>query len=426
MFSFKLKTTPKGGCVMTTVLTIDAHRLWRHIMEMARIGATANGGSCRLALTDQDKAGRDLFIQWCREQGCAITLDRMGNIFAHRPGRDDTLPPIACGSHLDTQPHGGKFDGVFGVLAGLEVIQTLNDHRIETQAPLEVCVWTNEEGSRFAPPMISSGVFGGAYSLDFGISRRDADGISLGEALDAIGYAGEQPCGEHAFGAFLEIHIEQGPVLERCDKPIGVVTGVQGSRWFNVILTGQDAHTGSTPMPGRRDALVGAAQAMLGIRKLALRYAPAAVATVGRIDVIPNSHNTIAGTVSFTVDMRNPSAPALDAMEGELQEILRQAADGEGLELSVKTLTNTPPITFAANVVTAVTNAADELALPWMEMISGAGHDACHISQVAPTGMVFVPCEGGLSHNEAEHAKPADLAAGTNVLLHAMLALAGR
>lgn len=409
---------------MAEILRIDQERLWQRLMSMAEIGATPAGGSCRVALTDEDRRGRDLFIQWCRQLGCEIRIDRMGNIFARRPGTDPQRLPVACGSHLDTQPHGGKFDGVYGVLAGLEVFETLNDHGIETRCPLEVCVWTNEEGARFPPPMVASGVFSGTYDLDYGLSRKDADGVTLGEALETIGYAGELPCGEHHLGAFIEVHIEQGPILERNDETIGVVTGVQGTRWYRVAFHGQDAHTGSTPMPGRRDALVSAARTILAVKRIAEEHAPSAVATVGRIDNSPNSHNTIPGEVNLSIDMRHPDVATLDAMEERIHEAAGEAAREEGVTVEVQRIVNTPPIRFDERCIGAVAEATDKLGYRRRELLSGAGHDACHISRVAPTSMIFVPCAGGLSHNEAESAEPSDLAAGANVLLHALLRLA--
>jgi len=409
---------------MTEKLRINQDRLWQRLMHMAEIGATPAGGSCRVALTEEDRQGRDLFIKWCRELGCEIRIDRMGNIFAQRPGTDLHRLPIACGSHLDTQPHGGKFDGVYGVLAGVEIFETLNDQGIETDAPLEICVWTNEEGSRFSPPMIASGVFGGTYELDYGLSREDTDGTTLGEALEGIGYAGTLPCGAHQLGAFVEVHIEQGPILERQAETIGVVTGVQGSRWYRVTFHGQDAHTGSTPMVGRRDALVSAAQTIKAVRNIAEQQAPSAVATVGRIDCSPNSNNTIAGEVGLTVDMRHASIDILDVMEEKLQEAVNSAAHQEGTEVEIQRIMDTHPVHFDTRCIEAVAEAARQLGYPHRRMPSGAGHDACHVARVAATSMIFVPCSGGLSHNEAESATPQDLAAGANVLLYALLDLA--
>lgn len=409
---------------MTEELRINQDRLWLRLMRMAEIGATPAGGSRRVALTEEDRQGRNLFVEWCRELGCEIHIDRMGNIFARRPGANLQRLPIACGSHLDTQPHGGKFDGVYGVLAGVEIFETLNEQGIETAAPLEICVWTNEEGARFAPPMIASGVFGGTYELDYGLSREDADGITLGEALNTINYAGTLPCGEHHLGAFIEAHIEQGPILEHYEETIGVVTGVQGSRWYRVTFHGQDAHTGSTPMVGRRDALVSAANTIDAVRKIAERLGSPAVATVGHIDCSPNSHNTIPGKVMLTVDMRHYTSDTLDVMEAQLREASNTAAHQEGVDVEIERIMDTPPVRFDAHCIDAVTEAARKLGYRHRHMLSGAGHDACHVARVAPTSMIFVPCAGGLSHNEAESATPEDLAAGANVLLHTLLSLA--
>jgi N-carbamoyl-L-amino-acid hydrolase len=309
------------------------------------------------------------------------------------------------------------------VIAGVEIFETLNEKGIATTNPLEICVWTNEEGSRFAPPMISSGVFGGSYDLEYALGRKDSGGITLGQALEKIGYAGDLACGEHRLGAFIEIHIEQGPVLERNAEPIGVVTGVQGARWYQVTFQGQDAHTGSTPMPGRRDALISAARSIVAIQGIALDHAPDSVATVGRIENSPNSHNTIPGEVKLTVDMRHPDASVLDVMEGKLHEIVSAAALKEDAVAEVSRISNTPSIHFDEKCITAVEEATKALGLRYRKMVSGAGHDACHISKVIPTSMIFVPCAGGLSHNEAESAEPEDLAAGANVLLHALLDL---
>ena len=409
---------------MTVELRINQERLWLRLMQMAEIGATPAGGSCRVALTEEDRQGRDLFVEWCRELGCEIHIDRMGNIFAQRAGTDPQRLPIACGSHLDTQPHGGKFDGVYGVLAGVEIFETLNEQGIKTAAPLEICVWTNEEGSRFAPPMIASGVFAGTYELDYGLSREDAEGITLGEALDNINYAGTLPCGEHQLGAFIEVHIEQGPVLERDADTIGVVTGVQGSRWYRVIFHGQDAHTGSTPMVGRRDALVSAAYTIEAVRKIAEQHAPLAVATVGHIDCSPNSNNTIPGTVALTVDMRHFTSDTLDVMQAQLHQAVNTAAEQEGTDVEIQRIMDTPAVKFDKHCINIVSEVAQTLGYRQQHMLSGAGHDACHIARVAPTSMIFVPCAGGLSHNEAESTTPEDLAAGANVLLHSLLKLA--
>jgi N-carbamoyl-L-amino-acid hydrolase len=406
---------------VATNVRINGQRLWDSLMEMAKIGATEKGGNCRLALTDLDRQGRDLFVRWCREAGCTVTVDRIGNIFARRPGKDNSLPPVMTGSHLDTQPTGGKFDGVYGVLAGLEVIRTLNDTGSETAAPIEVAVWTNEEGSRFAPAMVASGVFGGVFDLDYALSRADTEGKTMGEELRRIGYAGDTEVGGRPVAAFFEAHIEQGPILEAERKTIGVVQGVQGIRWFEITLTGQEAHAGPTPMRRRKDALVGAARLVGQVNRIGLDNLPYACATVGMMQVFPNSRNVIPGRVFFTVDFRHPDAKVLAAMAAELEKTCRDVADDIGLVLDFKEIWYSPPVTFAPECVAAVKGAATELGFAHLDIISGAGHDAVYVSRVAPTAMVFVPCENGISHNEIENATPADLAAGCDVLLRAML-----
>ena len=379
------------------------------------------GGNCRLALSDFDREGRDLFVRWCQEAGCAITVDKMGNIFARRPGKNPELAPVTTGSHLDTQPTGGKFDGVFGVLAGLEVIRTLNDNDIETEAPVEVAVWTNEEGSRFAPAMVASGVFAGVFDLDYGHSRADVDGKTIGAELERIGYLGDETPGAHPIRAFFEAHIEQGPILEAEEKTIGVVTGAQGQRWFEATLTGSESHAGTTPMNRRKDALVAAAKLVTAVNEIALAHPPHAVTTVGMMQVSPNSRNTIPGSVFLTIDLRHPDDATLSEMEEELRQACAAICDPAGIEAVLDMIWYSPPIAFDKDCVGAVKQAAGAAGYDNMEIISGAGHDACYISRVAPTAMIFVPCEDGVSHNESESATPEDLAAGCNVLLYAML-----
>ncbi len=403
------------------VVCISGDRLWASLMEMAQIGALPGGGCCRLALSDNDKAGRDLFVHWCRHAGCTIRLDDMGNIFARRAGRRDDLPPIATGSHLDTQPHGGKFDGVYGVLAGLEVVRCLNDHSLETEAPIEIVVWTNEEGSRFAPAMISSGVYAGLFEVDCALSRQDSDGKTLGAELQRIGYAGDEPCGQHRLGALFEAHIEQGPILEREGLPIGVVVGGQGQRWYDVRVLGQNAHSGSTPMQGRTDALAATVRMVAAVEEIALTYPPHAVGTVGSLEVVPNSRNTVPGRIDFTVDLRHPNDDVLGTMGRGLTERLIAIAEEREVDIAIDEIWHNPPVTFDADCVTAVRGSASELGFGHCDMVSGAGHDACMVARKVPTTMIFVPCEGGLSHNEAESASREDLAAGCDVLLHAMM-----
>lgn len=405
-------------------LHINGERLWQSLMEMAKIGATEKGGVCRLALTDLDRIGRDLFVTWAKEAGCTVTVDRMGNIFARRPGRRADLPAVGTGSHLDSQPTGGKFDGVYGVLAGLEVIRTLNDLHYETNAPVEVVVWTNEEGSRFAPAMVASGVFAGVFTEEYGLSRADLDGRTMGEELSRIGYAGSVPTGGRSFGAFFEAHIEQGPILEAEKKTIGIVRGAQGQRWYEVTLTGQEAHAGPTPMKRRHDALLGAARMVQEVNRIGLAHQPFACATVGLMQVSPNSRNTIPGKVFFTIDFRHPEDATLSAMDAEMRAAAKKIADEIGLEMVLEQIWYSPPVAFDSACVGAVEAGAKALGLPAMPIISGAGHDSCYISRVAPTGMIFVPCADGISHNEIESATPEDVAAGCDVLLQAIIARA--
>jgi len=410
---------------MATVqnLQIDRERLWRSLMEMARIGATPKGGCKRLALSDLDKEGRDLFVKWCKEAGCTVTIDRMGNIFARRPGRKNDEPPVVTGSHLDTQPTGGKFDGVYGVLAGLEIIRTLNDSGYETDVPIEVAVWTNEEGSRFAPAMTASGVFGGVFTEEYGHSRKDLDGKTIREELERIGYLGDQPVGGRKFRAFFEAHIEQGPILEAERKTVGVVLGIQGMKWFEVTLTGRESHAGTTPMNRRADAMLACARVVDRVNRIALDFAPG-VSTVGLVQVSPNSRNTIPGTVFFTVDLRHPRDEVLAKMKARFEAELAEVCGGLGVAVECKEIWNSPAIHYHDDCIAAVRKAAQDAGYPHMDIVSGAGHDAGYVNRVAPAGMVFVPCENGISHNEIESATPDDLAAGCNVLMRAMLSLA--
>ena len=407
-----------------TELKINGDRLWASLMEMAKIGATAKGGVCRLTLTDLDKQGRDLFVQWCEQAGCTVKVDQMGNMFARRPGRNNHLAPVGTGSHLDSQPTGGRFDGVYGVLAGLEVIRTLNDHGIETERPVEASVWTNEEGSRFAPAMVGSGVYAGVFSLEYGHSRTDPQGKTIGEELKRIGYLGSEPMGNRPVHAFFETHIEQGPILEHEGQTIGVVTDAQGQRWYELVLTGQDSHAGPTPMPVRRDALLGAARVIQLVNEIALRHAPLAVGTVGMLNVYPNSRNVIPGKVFLTVDFRCPDNAELLQMDAELKAGVAKIAAQGRLEHDLKQIFQYDCVHFDESCVQMVREGAQRLGYSTRDIVSGAGHDACYMSQVTPTAMIFVPCVGGISHNEIEDAKPEWIEAGGNVLLQAMLAKA--
>jgi len=410
-----------------TRLRIDGERLWASLMELARLGATEKGGVCRIALTDLDRQGRDLFTRWAREAGCEVRVDRIGNIFARRAGRDNALPPVVTGSHIDTQPTGGKFDGNYGVLAGLEVIRSLNDAGIVTEAPLEVAVWTNEEGSRFVPVMMGSGVFADAFTLEHALAQRDNDGISVAEALAAIGYAGSAPASAAAspVGAYFETHIEQGPVLEANERVIGVVEGALGQRWYDVVLQGMEAHAGPTPMELRKDALLAAAELVIEVNRIALAHAPHARGTVGWIDNYPNSRNVIPGRVKLSVDLRAADDVVLSAMDAALRQAVQRIAAAGKVEATVEQVVYFPPQPFTPALVSGIREAAEAQGLPWMNVISGAGHDAVYLARVCPTAMIFVPCLDGISHNEIEDAQPDHLEAGCKVLLQAMLQSAG-
>ncbi|KWE50907.1 Zn-dependent hydrolase [Burkholderia ubonensis] len=400
---------------------VNGERLWTSLERMAQIGATPKGGVCRLALTDLDRESRDLFVQWARDAGCTVRVDRMGNVFARRAGRNPDAAPVMTGSHADSQPTGGRYDGIYGVLGGLEVVRALNDAGIETERPIDVVIWTNEEGSRFAPAIVAAGVFAGVYTLDYGLSRTDAAGKTIGEELARIGYAGSEPVGGYPVHAAYELHIEQGAILERAGKTIGVVTAGQGQRWYEVTLTGVDAHAGTTPMEFRRDALVGAARMIAFVDALGRRHAPHARATVGMIDARPNSRNTVPGGCFFTVEFRHPDDAVLDELDAALRAELARVAGEAGLGAQIEQIFRYPPVPFAPACIGAVRDAADALGLPHMDIVSGAGHDACYVARVAPTGMIFVPCVDGLSHNEAEAITPAWAAAGADVLLRAVL-----
>ncbi|PNV94627.1 Zn-dependent hydrolase [Pseudomonas protegens] len=407
------------------MLKINGQRLWASLMAMAEIGATARGGNCRLALSDEDRAGRELFAHWCTEAGMSLSVDPIGNLFARRPGSDPNAAPVMMGSHLDTQPEGGRFDGVYGVLAGLEVVRTLNDLGIQTRKPLEVAVWTNEEGARFTPAMFGSAVFTGVMALDAALAVRDADGISVAQALQRTGYAGSRPLGA-AVDAYFEAHIEQGPILEDNAKSIGVVSGGQAIRWLDVQVEGLAAHAGTTPMPLRKDALYGAAQMILAVEQLAADFAPQGLTTVGELSIAKSSRNTIPGLLSFTVDLRHHQDRQIAAMEQQVEERLQAIAGQRGLKVSISRHWVSPATPFDAECVAAVQQAVDGLGYPQQSIVSGAGHDAILLARYCPTAMVFIPCVGGLSHNEAEDVLPEDVRQGADVLLNAVLARAGQ
>ena len=412
----------------TTVPTINQDRLWTSLMEMGAVGATSRGGCNRQALTDEDRAGRRLFTSWASAAGCHVSFDEVGNLFARRPGSAADAAagaePVLLASHLDTQPTGGKFDGVYGVLAGLEVVRTLDEHGIRTRRPIEVVSWTNEEGSRFAPAMLGSGVFAGVYPLDYALSRVDAGGAGFGAELERIGYKGSMPARARPIRAVLEAHIEQGPILESTGTTIGVVTGIQGAFWLDVTLTGVPAHAGPTPMELRRDPWRVAAPLVQRAFDLAAVHAPWGRATIGNLTVSPGSRNTVPERLVLSVDLRHPDAAVLESMEAAFRQSAAQLAAEHRIELGIERIWHMPPTAFDAELIETIARSAQHLGLRSQRMVSGAGHDSLNTARIAPTAMIFVPCAGGLSHNEAESATAADLAAGANVLLRTAIEVA--
>ena len=406
-------------------LRVNGARLWDSLMELAQIGATPKGGVCRLTLTDLDRQGRDLVSGWARDAGLTVTIDKIGNGFLRRAGRNNDLPPIVTGSHIDTQPTGGKFDGNYGVLAGLEVVRTLNDHGIVTEAPIEVAWWTNEEGSRFVPVMMGSGVFAKAFTLETAYAAKDTEGKTVKDELARIGYIGEQEPGDHPIGCYFETHIEQGPVLEDHGKTIGVVTGVLGIRWYDCVVTGMEAHAGPTPMALRKDALQVATKLMQEVVACAHRHGPHGRGTVGMVHVHPNSRNVIPGTVKFSIDLRNASDALCADMDADIRSVAARIAAETGLSIVITEVSAYPAQPFHEDCINAVAQAAAKLGYSNMPAVSGAGHDAVYMARLAPAGMIFIPCKDGISHNEIESAEPEHITAGCNVLLHAMLERAG-
>ena len=404
---------------------INGDRLWDALMEMAKIGPGVAGGNNRQTLTDEDAEGRSLFKSWCEAEGLKMGLDKMGNMFARHEGSDPSLPPVMVGSHLDTQPTGGKYDGVLGVLAGLEIIRTLNETGIKTKHSIEVVNWTNEEGTRFSPPMLASGVFAGVHSLDWAYSREDATGKTVGNELARIGWIGDEEVGERKMAAFFELHIEQGPILEDEGIDIGVVTHGQGLNWLQVTLTGRESHTGSTPMPKRVNAGLGMARITQLVDEIAWSHAPLAVGAVGHCDVYPNSRNIIPGKVVFTIDFRHPTQEVIDDMEQRLRAGARAICEEIGLTIEIEQVGQFDPVEFDDDCVSAVRRAAERLGYSHRDIVSGAGHDACWINRTAPTAMVMCPCVDGLSHNEAEDISKEWATAGADVLFHAVVETAG-
>ncbi|MEM0953601.1 MAG: Zn-dependent hydrolase [Pseudomonadota bacterium] len=402
-------------------LRINSSRLWQRLMAMARHGATAAGGCNRQALTDEDKAGRDLFVQWCREAGCSLRIDAIGNIFARREGLDSQAPPVITGSHLDTQPSGGKYDGIYGVLAGLEVMDTLNDARLDTTHPLETVVWTNEEGCRFDTAMMGSAVWAGLMPLADAYALQDRDGVSVQQELERIGYRGTTAASVSPVHAAFELHIEQGPVLEAENRDIGVVNGVQHMSRYRIEIEGVEAHAGPTPMPLRKDPMMALARFLPALYQLAEDHAPDGRITFGFIHAEPGSSNTVPGRLELTADLRHPDAGQYQSMVDALYDRVSKTCADLGLPCHIECFWEAPGVTFDQDCVDAVAAAVTKLDYTHRSIVSGAGHDACNLAAVVPTSMIFVPCEGGLSHNEAEAITEGQAEAGANVLLHAML-----
>ena len=402
-------------------LRINPDRLWDSLMEMAKIGPGVAGGNNRQTLTDEDSEGRHLFQRWCEEAGLSMGVDQMGTMFARREGTDPDALPVYVGSHLDTQPTGGKYDGVLGVLGGLEIIRTLNDLGIKTKHPIVVTNWTNEEGTRFAPAMLASGVFAGMHELDWAYERADAKGKKFGDELERIGWKGDEEVGARKMKAFFELHIEQGPILEDEGIDIGVVTHGQGLWWLQVTLTGKDSHTGSTPMPKRRNAGLGMARITELVHEVAMDYQPDAVGAIGHVDVYPNSRNVIPGKVVFTIDIRSPDQEVLDTMRARIEQGIATIAEALDIEYDIEPVGHFDPVTFDEGCVKAVRDAAERLGYSHRDIVSGAGHDACWINRVAPTAMIMCPCVDGLSHNEAEEITKDWARAGADVLFHAVV-----
>ncbi|TGQ55656.1 Zn-dependent hydrolase [Mesorhizobium sp. M1C.F.Ca.ET.193.01.1.1] len=406
-------------------LRVNSDRLWDSIMEMAKIGPGIAGGNNRQTLTDSDKQGRELFKSWCDEAGLTMGVDQMGTMFMTRAGTEPDALPVYVGSHLDTQPTGGKYDGVLGVLSGLEVVRSLNDLGIKTKHPIVVTNWTNEEGARFAPAMLASGVFAGVHTQDYAYARKDLDGLSFGDELKRIGWVGDETVGARKMHAYFEYHIEQGPILEAENKQIGVVTHCQGLWWLEFTLTGREAHTGSTPMNMRVNAGLAMARILEMVQTVAMENQPGAVGGVGQVKFSPNSRNVLPGTVIFTVDIRSPDQAKLDGMRARIEKEAPKICEPLGVKCSVEAVGHFDPVTFDPTLVGRVRTAAEKLGYSHMNIISGAGHDACWAAKVAPATMVMCPCVGGLSHNEAEDISKEWAAAGADVLFHAVVETAG-
>lgn len=411
---------------MNNNLHINSKRLQTWLADFATIGGTPNGGVHRLTLTDLDKQARDLFVSLAKKAGCSIKIDAMGNIFARRSGEDNRLSPVLIGSHIDSQPLGGKYDGIYGVLAALEVVYSLNDHNIKTDRPIDVVSWTNEEGSRFAPAMIGSAVFSGLTTLQDGWSCRDSEGNTIKQELERIGYDGKDNFSNYKIHASLELHIEQGPILENHNELIGIVNGALGQKWYDVEFAGMASHAGTTPMEVRQDALLGLAETVLEVNSIGKNEKPEGRATVGMVKITPNSRNVISDKAWFSVEFRHPSEKGLQRMDQQLSEKIHQIAEKLNLTYSIRPILSFPPLPFDKTCIEVVRKVAQNLNYPHRTMVSGAGHDSCNISKIAPTSMIFIPCIKGISHNEKEEIKPEWMNAGANVLLNAVKHLSKR
>ncbi|HTK93497.1 MAG TPA: Zn-dependent hydrolase [Verrucomicrobiae bacterium] len=410
-----------------TPVGIDAGRFWSTVMRSGEIGPGKAGGLRRLALTDADKEMRDLFVTWCTEAGCTVTVDRVGNIFARRPGAEDHLPPVLIGSHLDTQFAGGKYDGIVGVLAGLEILRTLDDRRLRTKRPLELVCWTNEEGARFTPPMVASGAFAGVFELDWVLGLRDDDGKTFGSELERIGYNGKTAVGGRSIDAYFELHIEQGPILDRESVPVGIVVGGYATRGMHVDIHGETAHAGPTPMDRRRNALVGASMLAVAVNEVGWKYHPTeGKATVARMIAWPNKAGILSEYAQLTCDVRHAERAVADQMLAEVRAAIPDCARRANVEMRIAGEWQFGNERFDPGCVRLIREAAQALGVPHRDILSQAGHDAYYISRIAPTAMIFTPCRDGISHNEAEHAELDYTAPGVNVLLHAVLARANR
>lgn len=407
-------------------MPVKGARLWQSVLDLAKIGGTDKGGVTRLTLTKEAGIARDLVISWCRSEGCSISIDQIGNIFARRAGNNPSLPAIGMGSHIDTQPKGGKFDGNYGVLAGLEVIKTLNEYNITTEAPLELCVWTNEEGSRFTPTMMGSAVYTGDLTLEDALQKTDGDGITVGAALQDIGYQGTEVAsikqGAHRLGAYFEAHIEQGPLLDKRGIEIGVVTGALGQCWYDVTITGIANHAGTTPMDMRKDPMLAAAEFIQAVVALSRSRGENGRGTIGHMRVLPNARNVIPAEVHLTVDLRHSNSDDLRALNTSLRALAADVAKKHHLSISLEQVVDFDPPRFDPEMVGLVCTAAQDLGCSYMEMVSGAGHDAVQLANTVPVAMIFIPSKDGISHNEAEYSSPEQLEMGANILLRAVLA----